>query len=193
MCPLLEGNTKKKIIIADAASSSVAAPAIAADTDQKDFDINARVTQECSLENPSNVNLGSLQIDRAPGPNALLLTATASDSQNIWMSCNYPADISLQADNRALVNSNPVTDTAQFTNRLNYRVGLQPSNGTAFDGFGSWAPFVQPQPTTRTQTAEFHDQASLTVTLPHFEYGNQNRRPIAGDYTDTVTITLGTI
>lgn len=183
----------KKIIVALVATSMLSAPAFADDTDTQDFVINANVEQECSLENPTDFNLGALQINTDPGPDALLLTATATDTQDIWMSCNYPADISLEAENRTLLNSNTVTDTAQFTNRLNYRVALQPSNGTAFDGFNSWAPFVQPQPTTRTQTAEFHDNATLTVTMPHFEYGNQNRRPIAGDYTDTVTITLGTI
>lgn len=183
----------KKLILSAVAVSLIGTPAFAADSDQQDFVINANVEQECSLENPTDFNLGALPINTDPGPQALLLTATVEDTQDIWMSCNYPADISLEADNRALVNSNPVTDTAQFTNRLNYRVGLQPSNGSAFNGFNSWAPFVQPQPTTRTQTAEFHDNATLTVTMPHFEYGNQNRRPIAGDYTDTVTITLGTI
>ena len=183
----------KKLLIASAAVSMIATPAFAGDTDSKDFDINARVTQECSIENPSNVNLGSLKIDRAPGPNALKLTETATDTQNIWMSCNYNADISLQADNRYLTTGGTVTDTAQFTNRLAYRVALMPSNGTAFNGYNSWAPFVKPQPTTQSAGSEFHDNASLTVTMPHYEYGNQTKRPIAGDYTDTVTITLGTI
>jgi len=184
----------KKVIIAAAAASLISTPAFAADTDQQDFVINANVEQECSLENPTDFNLGALPINTDPGPQALLLTATVEDTQDIWMSCNYPADITLEADNRRLTNSNTVTDTAQFTNTLNYRIWLEPSVAGAFNGFSSFIPAFQgPATSFRTQTAEFHDNANLRVAVPHADAGNQNRRPIAGDYTDTVTITLGTI
>lgn len=184
----------KKIVMAALASTVAiaATPALAADSDSKDFDINARVTQECSMANPSNINLGSLAINRAPGADALLLDGVPeSDVQNVWMSCNYNADISITTLNRALKTTSPVTDTAQFTDTLHYGVRLMPSTPGAFDGFGSWKPRVQPVTTTKPQASEFHDNAELSVK---FEAPNVNdKRPVAGTYTDTVTVTLGTI
>ncbi len=184
----------KKIVLAALATTVAMAstPALAAKSDTKDFDINARVAQECSMENPTNINLGRLSINRAPGANALLLNGVPESAvQNVWMSCNYNADISITTLNRALKTNSPVTDTAQFTDTLHYGVKLVPSNGTAFDGFGSWKPRVQPVTTTKPQVSEFHDNAELSVK---FEAPNVNaKRPVAGDYTDTVTVTLGTI
>lgn len=191
---ILGDSNMKKIVLAALASSvaMAATPAFAASSDQKDFDINATVKQECSMENPTNINLGNLSINRAPGQDALLLDGVPeSDIQNVWMSCNYNADITITTLNRALKTTSPVTDTAQFTDTLHYGVSLVPTVSGAFDGFGSWKPRVQPVSTTKPQLAEFHDNAQLSVK---FEAPNvNNKRPVAGDYTDTVTVTLGTI
>lgn len=189
-----EEQTMKKIILTAAAASLISTPAFAQSAnDAQDFVINANVEQECSLENPADFTLGALPINTDPGPDALLLTAQVEDDQNIWMSCNYAADITLAADNRRLTNANPVTDTAQFTNELNYRIWLEPNVAGAFNGFSSFIPAFQgPATSFRTQNSEFHDNASLRVAVP-LDAGNTNKRPIAGDYTDTVTITLGTL
>ena len=184
----------KKIVMASLATVAAmgASPVMAASSDTKDFDINARVTQECSMENPSNINLGSLSINRAPGSDALLLNEVAqSDVQNVWMSCNYDADISITTLNRALKTTSPVTDTAQFTDTIHYGITLVPGTPGAFTGFGSFKPRVQPLVKTIPQVAEFHDNAQLSVRLEALNVNN--KRPVAGAYTDTVTITLGTI
>lgn len=184
----------KKIAMAALASTAVmaATPAFAASSDTKDFDINARVTQECSMENPSNINLGSLSINRAPGSDALLLNEVAqSDVQNVWMSCNYDADITITTLNRALKTTSPVTDTAQFTDTIHYGITLVPSTPGAFDGFGSFKPRVQPPVKVKPQVSEFHDNAQLSVRLEDLNVNS--KRPVAGTYTDTVTVTLGTI
>ena len=55
----------------------------------------------------------------------------------------------------------------------------------------SHKPRVQANPRVFTQTKEFHDQAKLSVTLEALNVNN--KRPIAGAYTDTFTITLGTV
>jgi type 1 fimbria pilin len=183
----------KKIILAAMAVSMVSAPAMAADTDTKDFDINARVTPECSIENPSNINMGSLSINRAPGPDALLLNEVAQSAvQNVWVSCNTLASIQLLTENRGLVTTAPVTDTAQFTNKIFYGIRFEPSTSGAFNGFDSYKPRVQsPNQAPRAQTKEFHDNAELQITLEALNVNN--KRPVAGTYTDTVTITLAAL
>lgn len=185
----------KKLILAGAAFALTSTPAFAGSTDTKDFDINARVTPECSMENPSNINLGSLSIDRAPGSNALMLTeATQSSEQEVWVSCNYETSIFITTDNRALKTTTDVTDTAQFTDTIHYGVKFAPKTSGSFVGSNSWKPRVQ-QPTTEwVQTKEFHDQAVISVKLEEVGAGKPNgKRPVAGTYTDTVYITLGTV
>lgn len=178
--------------MAAVAASLASTPAFAASTDTKDFDISARVTPECSMENPSNINLGSLSINRAPGSDALLLNEVAqSGTQSVWVSCNYTTDIVLETLNRGLLTTSPVTDTAQFTNKIFYGLEFAPTTPGAFEGSFSHKPRVQPNPRTFTQTKEFHDQAQISVTLETLSVNN--KRPVAGTYSDTVTITLGTI
>lgn len=182
----------KKIVFAAVAASLISTPAFAASTDTKDFDINARVTPECSMENPSNINLGSLPIDRAPGPNALKLTQVVSSSeQEVWVSCNYTTSIFITTDNRALKTTETVTDTAQFTDTIHYGVKFAPKTSGSFQGSLSWKPRVQPVTGEWVQTKEFHDQAVISVTLEQLNVNN--KRPVAGAYTDTVYITLGTV
>lgn len=182
----------KKLVLAAAAVSMVSTPAFAASQDAKDFDINARVTEECSMENPSNINLGSLSINRAPGPDALLLDEVASSTdQQVWVSCNYVTSIKYETANRGLVTTTPVTDTAQFTNKIFYGFEFSPVTPGSFSGTNSFKPRVQPNPRIDTQTKEFHDQANISVTLEALSVNN--KRPVAGSYTDTVTITLGTV
>jgi spore coat protein U-like protein len=183
----------KKIILAAIAVSMASTPAFAASSDTKDFDINARVTPECSMENPSNINMGSLSINRAPGSDALLLNDVAANSgaQSVWVSCNYVTDIVLETLNKGLVTTSPVTDTAQFTNKIFYGLEFAPTTPGAFEGSSSHKPRVQANPRTFTQTKEFHDQAKISVTLEALNVNN--KRPVAGTYSDTVTITLGTI
>lgn len=182
----------KKLIFAAASASLIATPAFAASSDTKSFDITASVAPECSMEAPSTVTLGALPINEDPGAGALLLTATPkSATQSIWVSCNYVTNITFESANRALVNPGTVTDTANFTNKLNYGLQFEPTTAGAFNGSTSHKPRVQANPRVFTQTKEFHDQAKLSVTLEALNVNN--KRPIAGAYTDTFTITLGTV
>lgn len=181
----------KKLITLAFASSALATSAFAAGSDSQDFTINATVPQECSMEDPTDIDLNVL-INTDPGSDALLINTVAqSDVQEIWMSCNYAADISITTANRALETTSPVTDTTNFTNEINYGISLVPSTSGAFAGFGSFKPRVQPPVKTNTQTSEFHDLAQLSVSLEALNVIGKSR-PVAGVYTDTVTITLGT-
>lgn len=184
----------KKLAIAAVAVSMASTPAFAASQDVQDVVINAAVAPECSMENPADINLGNLIIDEDAGPNALKIKAsTTSAVQNIWVSCNYVTQFTIKSDNKYLKSTTPVNDP-QFTNQIVYGLQFEPSvaNPGAFIGSFSHKPNFQANPRVFAQTKEFHDQARLSVTVEPGN-GNQNKRPVAGSYTDTITITLGTL
>lgn len=147
------------------------------------------------MENPSNINIGSLSIERAPGEDALLLDAPAnSDTQTIFISCNTDATFSVNTLNRGLVTTSPVTDTAQFTNKVEYAIGLTPDRTTNFAGLGNYAPRVQapgPIGASAQPTGEFHANYELEIRFN--DPAAFQKRPVAGTYTDTVTFTVAAI
>ena len=84
---------KKILSLAVASTALMAAPAYAVDgagdSDSQDFDITANVQQECSVEDPENVDFGTIAIDEAPGAGALLaISGRTTLRQNVWVSCN---------------------------------------------------------------------------------------------------------
>jgi len=185
----------KKIIFATATAALFSTSAFAAPSDTQDFDINATVTPECSMENPTNIDLGPLSINEDPGEGALLLDNPApSTPQTIYISCNTDATFSVNTLNRALKTTSPVTDTNQFTNQIRYDLTLTPDRTTNFAGFGSYKPRVQAPgaiPAGAQPTGEFHANYQLVVG---YEAPNvNNKRPVAGTYTETVTFTVAAI
>lgn len=183
----------KKLVLAAVAVAMTSTAAHAADSDSKNFRIRANVQDECSVEDPDNVNFGNLAIDRAPGSEALTLTtAFDNDFQDIWVSCNYAAEISLTTTNGGLVNqdaTNDGPDSADFTDVIEYNLSLRPSDGTAFQPvFLVTAQGVNTRSTA--QTAAFHDQATLRTTITQ---AFNPLRPLAGTYTDTATVSVGPV
>ncbi|WP_156472080.1 spore coat protein U domain-containing protein [Sphingorhabdus sp. M41] len=183
---------KKLLMVAIATAAMTATPAMAADSDSKNFRIRANVQPECSVADPQNVNFGNLAIERAPGSGALLLTtAFDNDFQNIWTSCNYAAKITLTSTNGGMttteVNDGP--DAADFTDTIHYNLSLRPSDGNAFSpvflttGQGVFTRF-------RDQTDAFHDDAVLRTTITQ---AFNPLRPLAGRYTDTAVVSVGPI
>lgn len=185
----------KKIIIGAATAALFSTSALAGPSDTQDFDINATVTPECSMESPGNIDLGALSIDEDPGEGALLLdNPSPSDPVNMFISCNTDATFSVNTLNRRLLTTSPVTDTDQFTNSIRYDIRLTPDRTTNFGGLGSYKPRVQAPGAVGTSsqpTGEFHANYELVVG---FEAPNvNNKRPVAGTYTETVTFTIAAI
>ena len=188
----------KKIIVASATAALFSTPAFAAPSDTQDFVINATIAPECSMANPADINLGILAINKDPGSGALLLNnPDPSTEQQIWISCNTDATFSINTANKSgpntggLKTNSPVTDTAQFTNQIFYDISLTPDRSTNFNGVGSYKPRVQaPGPIGGTQqpTGEFH--ANYTLVVGYEAPNVNNKRPVAGAYTDTVTFTV---
>jgi len=183
----------KKLTLALAASALAftASAASASDSDSKDLTVKARVADECSLEAPSNMNFGRLAIERAPGSDALLLT-TAFDNefQDVWVSCNYAAKITITSDNQGLVNQDQVNDgpdSEDFTDKLNYGLYLLPSDD---DFLPVYLQTTTASTRFRDQTDAFHDLGTIRAVIP--QAWNPNR-PLSGDYADTATISLSPI
>lgn len=183
----------KKILFAAVASTALmASPSFAAPIDADAFIIGANVQAECSLENPSDVNLGTLSIEEDPGSGALRITDNASDTQRVWASCNYPVNVRLRTTlgglRTAQLNDGP--DSADFTNIISYRLSLDPSDGTAFVPVELQTTGAPLQAATEFQADAFHDRARLRVRVLR---ADNPLRPLAGTYADIAIVTLGAI
>lgn len=183
---------KKLLAIAAASTVLISAPAFAQSTDSQDLAISATVAPECSIANPNDVSL-NISINQNAGTGALLMTQNANNSQNIWTSCNYAAQIKI--DGAPLMNaagaSVAANDAANFTNKLNYVLTFEPP--------AAGGPFSKltlntrvGNTTSQTPAGAFHQNAKLGVTIPS-DSANNPLRPVAGTYTSTAVITLGAI
>lgn len=184
---------KKILLAAVAATSLMSAPAFAAPIDLKGFVIGASVAPECSLDQPADVSLGQLQIETDPGAGALRITDNASDTQRVWASCNYPVNVRLRTTlgglRTAQLNDGP--DSGDFTNVIEYRLSLEPSDGTSFTGveLNTAEHGILGQETVAEPDA-FHDRARLRVRVLR---SDNPLRPLAGTYADIAIVTLGAI
>ena len=186
---------KKVLIAAIASTAFVAAPAMAASTDTANLNVSATVAPECSIEAPAAFEFASVDINQGAGKNALLLQNGSqnadSGTQQIYVSCNYAAQIAATSTGTegALFNSagqSLADNDTDFTNKIHYRIELTSTDGS-FSQLDYRTKGTGTAPTV-TPAGAFHDQANLRVYLDRDDTG---KRPVAGDYTDTATITLG--
>jgi len=180
----------KKIIFAAAALSTIAsAPAFASDTDTQDLLVTATVPQECSIGNVADVTFAAVNINQNAEAGALMINGNSNSSQSgIWTSCNYAAKITVAGT--PLLNTAGATlaanDPTNFTNSINYFVSFEAgSNG----GFSKVVHNTRSNgaSSSTTPTGAFHTQAKLGVTIAP---GDNAKRPVAGIYSGTTTITL---
>lgn len=181
----------KKIAFVAAAAALLSTPAMAAPSDTESFDINASIPETCTMEGINDINLGEISINTTAGSNALLIntlldTETAGD---FWLSCNENNRMSFSQTNGVLKNldrSVAPGDDAGFkdtinyvVNAVNYRNGLlQPG---CVSGLGC---------STATRGA-VHRQIDMRASVSAI--GQGGLRPLAGNYQDTVTVTVTTI
>lgn len=179
----------KKILLATAVTALVSSPAFAQSEDSVDLTVSASVAQECSVEQPNNVDFGQLAINQDPGEEALLLTQTRLVmDQDIWVSCNYGANMELEAtsmQNQDQVNDGP--DQADFTDTIPYRMELNDSvgGGTFFNRMSF--DTLTNTGDNKTNADAFHDLAELDIRY----VPRPNLRPLAGSYVGTASITIG--
>jgi spore coat protein U-like protein len=184
----------KKMLFASAAAMMIATPAFASDTATDDFNVNAAVAEHCTMQDINDINLGNLPINLTAGALALLISGPSAGSSNsFWVSCNETNLMTLDPLNGRLVGSRSFQpgvddpgfkDTINYTvTALNYRSGLfavQPGHSSVLGAFGQTAP-----------RGAIHRQVTMAVAITAL--GNLDGRPLAGDYQDTVTVTVSTI
>lgn len=183
----------KKMILASAATAIMmaSAPAFAADTATDTFDINASVAKTCTMENIADVDLGTIGVNTGAGPLALLLSGFTSGSTVAgYVSCNDTNSMTVTSGNGGkLVNPAglPSGSDASFTNELLYSVGANNyyNGGLLGPGFvgnvisGGFGP-----------RGAIHKQVSFDILVGPLL--NLGKRPVAGTYSDTVTVSVTT-
>jgi len=179
----------KKFLVVSLGAALAATPALAAPASDS-FDINANVAETCTMEGISDVDLGTLSINTTAGSNALFINATsANETTPFWLSCNESNRMLIEADAGVLQNqtrSLQPGDDAGFKDTINYSVyALNYLNGnTSSPAFSSTAGSTG-QNTTR---GAIHRKVELRARVRANE--NSDARPLAGDYQDTVTVTV---
>lgn len=186
----------KKLLMAVSAMSMIAAPAFAQST--QTVDVTATVPGVCTIGDPATIALSSLGVNTTSGANALTLvnsgTYVANKTENFWVSCNDTNKMtitSLNQGNLVRTGAAPTaTEAAQgFTNQIAYHIGA-----TNYRPGVDW----QYQPTLNegsnnnymnSTRGAIHQEVGMQVRIGT-NLKNAGKRPLAGSYTDTVTITV---
>ena len=160
-------------------ASLYAAPALAQDTDT--MNVQSQVAPFCSefTANPAPMNLGSLT-----GPTGQIVSSFAGGAETerelaTSFYCNAPSTVTITAT--PLTTSNSTTDTASFTSRVDYTATLvwDDINGNVSSTAASGAVIAVPEANIGPM--------KLTLSNPAVV---SNRRPVAGDYSGQVTLTI---
>ncbi len=186
----------KKILIAAVLSTAfISSTAFAQSSqDSQSLTFNATVVPECSIEDPADVTFASVNINQGAGSGALLLKngSQSAPADDIYVSCNYATSLTVESANDGLLNATgaavAANDPNDFTNVINYRVKLTSSDGSfpVLDFRTTQAGTLK----TVNAAGAFHDNAALKV---YIDRDDTQKRPVSGLYTDTATITIGTL
>lgn len=186
----------KNLLMAVSAMSVIAAPAFAQTT--QTVDVTATVPGVCTIGDPATIALSSLGVNTTSGANALTLvnsgTYVANQTQNFWVSCNDTNKMTITSQNQGnLVRTGAAPTAAEaaqgFTNQIAYHIGA-----TNYRPGVDW----QYQPTLNegsnnnymnSTRGAIHQEVGMQVRIGT-NLKNAGKRPLAGSYTDTVTITV---
>lgn len=186
----------KNVLMAASALAMIAAPAFAQTT--QTVDVTATVPGVCTIGDPATIALSSLGVNTTSGANALTLVNSgsyvANQTQNFWVSCNDTNKMTITSANQGnLVRTGAAPTAAEaaqgFTNQIAYHIGA-----TNYRPGVDW----QYQPTLNegannnymnSTRGAIHQEVGMQVRIGA-NAKNANKRPLAGAYTDTVTITV---
>lgn len=186
---------KMKLVTAAASVIALSMPAFAASSSES-FDVEASVPESCLMEDIGVVDLSELDIVRSSGADALSLESNATgNGGSFYLSCNLENSVTMTSTRGGLVNDtrsltasdDPVfTDTIEYNVRLDNYVdggnGAQPKLQTVDGGAG--------YSTVSAQRGAIHREVTAQVTVLR---AHNPLRPLAGDYSDTVTIEVSTL
>ena len=179
---------KKLLTIAAASTALLASPALAGPTSSSDaFTITGNVATGCFMENFGTIDLGSLGINRFSGADSLQLNGNKTvDGNPVYVSCNERNHLTLTSDNGGLKNQTrnvDASDDNSFTDTIRYTL-------KARNYLKSGAVTLQSADTSVTSEERGAIHRQVTMSVRAGEAGNGNKRPLAGDYQDTVHVTV---
>ena len=185
----------KKLLLAATATAVMlsSAPAFAANNASDTFDINASVAKTCTMENINDISLGTLDINTNAGNSALYLTDIKTAGTNsFYVSCNDTNSMTISSANAGqLKTTTPLTGAdAGFKNTLNYSLGAENyRNGGQLQqpGFRRTL-FGLLQLNNGASRGALHRQVKFNALIDPLN--NLDARPVAGTYTDTITVTV---
>jgi hypothetical protein len=193
---------KKLLIAASFATLLTATPAFAQASDDAAFQVTASVPGTCTIGNPGTIALNSLNVNTTAGAAALTLVNNGNSgyvanlTSNFWVSCNDVNKMTITSANGGrLVRAGaaPTTEEAAqgFTNRIAYHVGA-----TNYRPNADW----QYQPTLNegsnnnymnSTRGAIHQEVGMQARIGSGSTSaNSGKRPLAGNYSDTVTVTV---
>ena len=190
---------KKFLIAASCAAMFAATPALAQASDDSSFQISASVPGTCTIGNPGTINLSSLAVNTTAGANALTLVAgnsgyVADSTNNFWVSCNDVNKMTISSANQGRLVRNGAAPTAEeaaqgFTDRIAYHV-----NATNYRPNANWQfqPALNEGAVNNYQNSArgaIHQEVGMQARIRNNQ-ANAGKRPLAGDYSDTVTVTV---
>ncbi|WP_176598762.1 MULTISPECIES: spore coat protein U domain-containing protein [Sphingobium] len=186
----------KKLLMAATAAAVLMAgtPAFAASTDSDTFDINASVAKTCTMENIGDIQLGTVNVNTNAGSSALFINDVASNSTNsFYVSCNDTNSMTISSANAGrLTTSTPLTGAdAGFKNTINYSLAADNyRNGGLLQqpGFRRSALLGLIQLNNGASRGALHRQVKFDALVDPLN--NLDARPVAGTYSDTVTVTV---
>jgi len=190
---------KKLLIAASCAAMFAATPSFAQASDSESFQISASVPGTCTIGNPGTINLSSLTVNTTAGANALTLVAgnsgyVADSTNNFWVSCNDVNKMTISSANNGRLVRNGAAPTAEeaaqgFTDRIAYHVNAtnyRPNTNWQFQPALNEGAVNNYQNTAR---GAIHQEVGMQARI-RANQANAGKRPLAGDYSDTVTVTV---
>lgn len=183
----------KKLALVAAAAAMISTPAFAAPSDSESFDINASIPETCTMEGINDINLGEISINTAAGSNALLINSLLDTGKagNFWLSCNENNRMTFTQANGVLKNQTRSVgsgDDAGFKDTINYVV-----NAVNYkSGFFALQPgCISGVGCASANRGAIHRKIDMRASVSAI--GQNGLRPLAGEYQDTVTVTVTTI
>jgi hypothetical protein len=189
----------KFLFAASVATMFAAAPTFAQASDQENFEVKASVPGTCTIGNPGTFDMSALNPVTTAGSGALTLDSLGKSgvtkTQNFWVSCNDTNKMTLASANGGKLvrdGAAPTTTEADqgFTNKIAYSVS--PTNYLP-DANWQYQPALNSGDVNnymnKTRGA-IHQEVGMQIRIRSTDGSNAKVRPLAGNYSDTVTVTV---
>jgi hypothetical protein len=183
----------KLLLAAVASTAALSSGAFAQSSTTTDtFVVSATVTPTCVMENVQDIAIGALKINTTAGTNALLFgNGSSSQTSNpVYLSCNDTNSMTLSSSG-PLVNTGNVPTAEEiadgFANEVDFRVYVNNYGAGTGNARRRFHTVNNGQYNAGPRHA-MHRQVSFVGSVDYDD--NRGFRPIAGDYSSTVTVTV---